>query len=367
MASLLKKYINKLSVTKTYRAKWFLLCIFFWTLLDIYILNRWEGNSIKVATNLHVSTTFLVLVRIGLSIIINIIIILSTFFILYKIREYQYPILIRIIKCISVIFVVLVLICLRFLVTILVGNSVSFANVKIEWWTYLTASNFIIDIGVIKCLLIINTILIYQLGQKYTPRFFINILLGKYVIPKEEERIIMFIDLRDSTPISEQLGHKKYFLFIRDFINTVSNAALQCGADIYQYVGDEIIVTWPKQKTTSQKCIQTLILARKYLGKQEKYFKLQYGFVPEFRAGIHIGKVTIGEIGILKKDIAMSGEAMNTTARIRSACNELNQKHIVSEDYFEFTQLKSWQGQDLGVIPLKGLIKKETRLFGLRI
>ena len=36
----------------------------------------------------------------------------------------------------------------------------------------------------------------------------------------------MFLDLKDSTPIAETLGHEKYFSFIKDFIYYVSSAVL---------------------------------------------------------------------------------------------------------------------------------------------
>ncbi|MGZ8559504.1 MAG: adenylate/guanylate cyclase domain-containing protein, partial [Chitinophagaceae bacterium] len=96
------------------------------------------------------------------------------------------------------------------------------------------------------------------------------------------------------------------------------------------------------------------------------YFRRTYGITPEFRAGLHIGNVTIGEIGVIKKDIAISGEAMNITARIRSACNELNQKFIVSGEYFDTGILKSWQGEDLGGVSLKG-VDESMKLYALKI
>lgn len=191
--------------------------------------------------------------------------------------------------------------------------------------------------------------------------------LGKYSTPKNEERIIMFIDLKDSTPISEKLGHQKYFQFIKEFIYNISNAAHKNDGDIYQYVGDEVIVTWAKEKRNNQKCINTLVMAQKFINKKANFFKENFGIVPEFRVGIHAGEVTVGEIGVIKKELAMSGEAMNITARIRSACSELNQKYIVSEDYFNYTHLQQWQGDDLGEIPLKGIETRNLKLYGLKI
>ena len=50
----------------------------------------------------------------------------------------------------------------------------------------------------------------------------------------------------------------------------------------------------------------------------------QYGVVPEFKAGFHVGFATVGEIGVLKKIIAFSGDVLNTTSRIQSNCNKFD-------------------------------------------
>src|SRR4029079_16774728 len=62
------------------------------------------------------------------------------------------------------------------------------------------------------------------INEKYSPGVFLDILLGRYVEPKIEKRIVMFMDLKDSTPIAERLGHQQYFNFIRDFIYQASIA-----------------------------------------------------------------------------------------------------------------------------------------------
>lgn len=76
--------------------------------------------------------------------------------------------------------------------------------------------------------------------------------------------------------------------------------------------------------------------------------------------------ILIGEIGIIKKDLVMSGDTMNTVARIRTACNELNQKYIVSKDFLERIQLKDWQVEALGPIELKGK-NASVELLALKI
>jgi adenylate cyclase len=57
---------------------------------------------------------------------------------------------------------------------------------------------------------------------------------------------------------------------------------------------------------------------------------------------------------------------MNTTARIRTACSELNQKFIVSKEFMEHIDLKDWQSESLGVVELKGK-NNGIELFALKI
>lgn len=204
------------------------------------------------------------------------------------------------------------------------------------------------------------------INEKYSPGVFMDILLGRYLQPKIEKRIVMFIDLKDSTPTAEKLGHVMNFKFIRDFIYQVSSAIIEYDGRIYQYVGDEVVASWMFEKNNTRKCMDAIIQTRRNIQKKSEHFRREYGIIPEFRVGIHIGDVTIGEIGVIKKDIAMSGDTMNTTARIRGACNELNHNFVVSKQFIENIDLKEWQSENLGLIDLKG--KGEgVELYSLKI
>lgn len=215
-------------------------------------------------------------------------------------------------------------------------------------------------------LLFVLTQFVIEVNEKYSPGVFMDIFLGKYLQPKIETRIVMFLDLKDSTPIAEKLGHEHYFKFIREFIYLISLGLIENGGSIYQYVGDEIVVSWMYTAKNTKRCMTSLLDARKNLQKKSEDFRRDFGIIPEFRVGIHIGDVTVGEIGLIKKDIAMSGDTMNTTARIRTACSELNQKFIVSKTFVDKVDLKEWQTESLGLIELKGK-KDELELFALKI
>jgi adenylate cyclase len=210
------------------------------------------------------------------------------------------------------------------------------------------------------------TQLILIINEKYSPGVFLDILTGRYIHPKIENRIVMFMDLKDSTPIAESLGHSLYFLFIREFIYRVSQAILEFEGTIYQYVGDEVVCSWKTSIENTRKCLDTVIQSRKNIQRHSGHFRRKYGIVPEFRVGIHVGEVTVGEIGVIKKDLAMSGDTRNTTARIRSACNELKHHFIVSKDFIDVSGLKDWQSASLGMVELKGK-DRSIELFNLKI
>lgn len=210
------------------------------------------------------------------------------------------------------------------------------------------------------------TKLFTEINDKYSPGVFIDFLTGKYRQAKNESRIVMFIDLKDSTPTAEKLGHEHYFGFIREFIRMISLAIIDHNGLIYQYVGDEIVVSWLVSKKNCKKALATVVDARKNIQKRSEWFRRKYDIVPEFRVGIHAGDVTIGEIGIVKKDLAMSGDTMNTSARIRSACNELNQKFLVSKEFVECAELQTMHAEWLGDFELKGK-SESVALYALKI
>ncbi len=99
--------------------------------------------------------------------------------------------------------------------------------------------------------------------------------------------------------------------------------------------------------------------------KKEKYLQ-QYGLIPSFKAGIHCGKVVVGEVGIIKRDITYSGDVLNTTSRIQSMCKEFNVEVIASTDLLtELEMINNFRIETLGAIKLRGK-QKEVWLNTIR-
>ena len=115
-------------------------------------------------------------------------------------------------------------------------------NSNTTWW-YLFWSLLIYTAFMAAVVTFIN-----QMNLKFGPGVLIPLLLGKYRSPKEQTMFFMFIDLKDSTGHAEKLGHLKYSAMIRDCFTDLNDVLTQNNAEIYQYVGDESVITWPKKK-----------------------------------------------------------------------------------------------------------------------
>lgn len=172
---------------------------------------------------------------------------------------------------------------------------------------------------------------INQMNKKFGPGVLLPLLLGKYRKPKEQERFFMFLDLKSSTKHAEELGHLRYSEMIRDSFLDINHVLSKNNAEIYQYVGDEVVITWPVYEGVRRmSCLSFFFdVQDEFARKQDHYIK-QYGFVPEFKAGLHLGIVTAVEVGEIKRDIAYHGDTINTAARIQGLCNQFNKSLLIS-------------------------------------
>lgn len=224
-----------------------------------------------------------------------------------------------------------------------------------------TFVSFMIDMG----LMTFVSIILLEVTDKYGPGLFWSLLSGEYHKPKIENRIFIFLDINESTTIAEDLGHEKYFRMLREFFQDITIPVLANDGEIYQYVGDEIVISWlntPANKIKSLKFIRNTFFTMERLAPK---YKRRYGRQPKFKAGIHAGEVTAGFIGVIKKDLIYCGDTVNTTARIRSMCNELDEHYILSEDFMqEFNQPFGYQISKIGTMELKGR-SEPIKLFSL--
>jgi adenylate cyclase len=208
----------------------------------------------------------------------------------------------------------------------------------------------------IACML---ALFILHVSDKFGPGVLLNFILGKYHHPKEEKRIFMFMDLKSSTTYAEKLGHIEYSKLIQDCFFDLTDVVSENNANIYQYVGDEVVLSWDFDKGLKNNyCINIYYQYMKVIGNRSEYYDNKYGMVPEFKAGVSSGYATVAEVGELKKELAYHGDVLNTASRIQGVCNKYNKSLLISEELEKNLKLDSSYNKELiGSIELKGKLQ----------
>jgi adenylate cyclase len=212
-------------------------------------------------------------------------------------------------------------------------------------------------VGLLEALAVIAFLLFFvQLDRLLGPGVLVGYLTGRYHHPRRERRIFMFLDLKGSTRLADGMEADRYFAFLHRYFTQMSEPILETDAEIYQYVGDEVVLTWRMQSgLTEASCIRAYFLIEDRMRAHREQFLREFGVAPEFKAGVHAGEVITAQIGELKSEIVYNGDVLNVTARIQAACNELGHRLLVSAELMEQLTLgPDLEVEHLGPITLRG-------------
>lgn len=342
----------KLSKLRAISYAWLAMAVIFafvehFTLNSAYSLGVADGYSFQHNLLFHLAST-VIAISLGATFLV--------FFLEERCRERPY--------WFGIMLIVLVYITVVSIITLLMGlvlvplNTGILANDEAFGAAYRA---YLLDSAHLKNMLSWSVVvgftqLLLQINDKFGHGILWNLIRGKYHDAREEERIFMFLDLKSSTATAEKLGNRLYHDFLRDYFSDITNAILYNKGQIYQYVGDEVVITWLKRDGVADyHCLKCYFDIRNSIEKHRAKYEQKYGFIPEFKAGLHSGKVIAGEVGIIKRDITYSGDVLNTAARIQSKCNELGVPILASESLFQlFSGDMPFTKRSLGEIELRG-------------
>jgi adenylate cyclase len=233
-------------------------------------------------------------------------------------------------------------------------------------FSVLYKENFFRDFLVIAVVTII-IVFIMQTRRLHNPGELIKFVFGKYHNPEEINKIFLFIDLKSSTATAEKLGNLKYSSFLIDYFYDMTDGILMSKAEIYQYVGDEVILSWSlADGTKDSRCLNCFFDIKNTIELKKNEYLEKYGTYPQFKASLHGGKVSVTWIGGIKKEIVYHGDVVNTTARIQDECNKYDQYFLISEYLLQNIPLPEYlRSEFVAELQLKGRQEK-IKIFGLK-
>lgn len=205
-----------------------------------------------------------------------------------------------------------------------------------------------------------------QISSMFGPGILLKLISGRYHHPKEEQRIFLFLDLRSSTLYAEQLGHVLYSELIQDCFIDLTPAIQQYQAEVYQYVGDEAVLTWKLEEgIKNNRCLEAYFRFDEAIRSRSQYYSEKYNLVPEFKAGANCGPVMAAEVGVIKREIAYHSDVLNTAARIQARCNELGEPLLISEQLRRLvSEDQTFLMKEAGIFQLRGK-RNSIKLFGV--
>ena len=156
--------------------------------------------------------------------------------------------------------------------------------------------------------------------------------------------------------MAETLGDEKYYSLVDDFFHDISRPIIESEAEIYKYVGDEVIIMWQLDKALKDPtCLDLFFYIKRKIRRRKEYYMEKYGMMPEFKAGLHSGPVVSAIIGDIRKEIVYSGDVLNTASRIQGKCNEYKVKFLTSDELLSKLSLKNfYRSKSIGDIELRG-------------
>jgi len=199
-------------------------------------------------------------------------------------------------------------------------------------------------------------VMMFQAAGLVGYRTFRALLLGRYRRPFAERRFFLFVDVVGSTAIAERLGPLEAHRFLAAVFSAVAEPIELCRGEIYQYVGDEVVITWVEADgVPDARPLRCFFAMGDAIAADTRQFRERFGVQPALRAALHLGEVIAGEVGQVRRAIVFHGDVMNTAGRLEQATREVGCFFIASADALAaLGPLPGTQTRDLGALTLRG-------------
>jgi len=163
-----------------------------------------------------------------------------------------------------------------------------------------------------------------------------HLTVGTYHRPVLQEKVLVFLDINNSTVLAEQLGAVRTKSLVGKFLFDISKPITDHGGEIYLYKGDGLIAIWDwGDAIRDNRILRTIDAVFTTIARERSEYLEQFGVVPSFRIGVHGGEVVISEQGDTKRAIGVYGSTINIAARMEEAAKAHHIACAISGDVAE--------------------------------
>lgn len=199
--------------------------------------------------------------------------------------------------------------------------------------------------GAVVSILVINVLL--AVARLLGPGVLIRVMTGRYHRPRREERGFAFLDVWHSTQLAETIGERRFHAYLSALFDAVELSALAAGGEIHDYIGDQVMLSWP-MKGSAPGPFAFIAALDSLIEERQASFRSRFGAEVRIRIGVHAGVVMAGEIGEFRQKIVFLGDTVNTAARVEELALDLGDGRLATAAALEHFPLPP----TLAAIPL---------------
>ena len=181
---------------------------------------------------------------------------------------------------------------------------------------------------------------------------------------EELHAVIWFCDLRQSTTLAESMSRDEFLATLNRFFECMVKPVVEYGGEVLRFIGDAVLAVFPllDGDARHQRACDDALTAALDAEVRMREFNVQRtaaGQAPlGYGIGLHLGRVTYGNIGIPERlEFTVIGAAANEAARIESLTKEVDHRVLVSE---AFAQRCATPLTPIGEFELRGISRKQS-------
>ena len=183
-----------------------------------------------------------------------------------------------------------------------------------------------------------------------------HLTIGTYHRPVIEQKVLMFLDINNSTGLAEKLGALKIKALVGKFLFDVAKPITDNGGDIYLYKGDGLIAIWDWQEAVrGDKILRAIDAVFAAVRREEPRYQAQFGVAPSFRIGVHGGDVVVSEQGDTKRSIGIYGSTINIASHMEDAAKGHGVACAISGDVARALSGAAGRLRPIGADRIKGI------------
>ena len=197
----------------------------------------------------------------------------------------------------------------------------------------------------------------FEVDRLLGPGTLWRLATGRYHAPRIEERAFLILDLAGSTAVAQQIGPERFLALLDHLLAAMSPVFVAHRAEVYRYVGDGIILSWPLDEAVEDaRILRCLDDAVRRMVAERPRVAARFGVAPVGRAAMHCGPIAVGAIGDARREIAFLGDTLNIAAKIEKAAGERGLSGVASRDLVDRLRLPpGFAAHPIGPVELAGV------------